>query len=488
MKEFTESSVAMSASLRKNFVFLATSNLLAPFFSMALVLAISRLRGVEELGKYSLVMTIFVLGQSCVGFGLPLVITREVAQTHEAAGKYLASACIVSLLLLIPILAVAFPILRWAVTDQELYWAICLVLMALLSTSVNAYGEAVLLAFEHAGDFVTINMVETMLRAIVGMAFILAGYGVAAVAGVLLFFRIIAAGVYVVVLRKRGVRLDLRPDRALCRNLLGHIPIVGLIPVVNAIYARADIFLLTWLASWTDVGLYSAAMRFVDLARTFPPAYARALYPILARLRAGPDREFQTAVHRAVRTVLLMTSPVAIILFGVGGSVLTFLYGPGLAGAVPSLRLLAWTIMPHAIAITLAQVLFSACHQAVDLRVNVIACVASVAANLLLIPRLGATGAATSTLFATCVYSALQYLWTRQYVTDPQALGDIARIVCATLGSCVAMALIVQHSVWLATAIGLLCYGTALVLFGFVQREDWARFRLRPASTAGRTR
>lgn len=475
-------------TLRRNVVFLAASNLLAPLFSLVLVLAISRLRGVEELGKYSLVMTVFVLGQSCAGFGLPLVITREVAQQREAAGRFFVNACTVTSALLLPMLAVALATLAHTMADAELAWAIGLVLVALLITSVNAYGESILLAFEHAGDFVTINMGETILRAIAGVALVLSGHGVAAVAAGLLFFRVAAAATYVVVMRRRGIRFAFRIDRSLCANLLRHMPVVGLIPVVNAVYARADVFLLTSLASWADVGLYSAAMRFIELARTLPPAYARALYPVLARLRTASETEYRALVQRSLRTNLLITAPIVLGLFGVGGRVLTLLYGPQMAAAVPSLRILTWTLLPLSIAIMLAQVLFSANRQAIDLRVNLIAAVASVGLGAFLIPRFGAAGAATSTLASATLYAFLQYWWTRKYVADPHGVGDIAKIGIAMAGSCLIMAATASQNVWLATILGLACYGAALFALGVVERSDLMRFRLFAVSVGGRSR
>ena len=75
----------MSRAVSRNFAFMAVSNVLAPMFSLVLVLAISRLQGVEALGKYSLLMSVFVFGMTVSGFGLPVVITREVAREHAVA-------------------------------------------------------------------------------------------------------------------------------------------------------------------------------------------------------------------------------------------------------------------------------------------------------------------------------------------------------------------------------------------------------------------
>ena len=53
----------MRDNLHKNFLFLAVSNVLAPLFSMVLVLAIRRVQGVEILGTYSFMMTVLIVAR-----------------------------------------------------------------------------------------------------------------------------------------------------------------------------------------------------------------------------------------------------------------------------------------------------------------------------------------------------------------------------------------------------------------------------------------
>src|SRR5687768_11686450 len=92
----------MNSAFWKNFVVLTVGNVLTPICSVALVLAIGRLNGPEALGQYSLLMAVFVVGQSCASFGLPIVLTREVARTPARAGRYYGSACVVALAALAP--------------------------------------------------------------------------------------------------------------------------------------------------------------------------------------------------------------------------------------------------------------------------------------------------------------------------------------------------------------------------------------------------
>lgn len=465
-------------TLHRNFALLTASNLLTPLFSMALVLAISRLQGVETLGKYSLMTTVFVVGQSCATFGLPIVVTREVARARREAGRYFVNASAVTFPLLILIVGVALTLLHWTVDEAALRWALAIMLVTLLPSVITLYGESVLLAFERAADFVAVNLAEHALRAAIGTVLVLLGYGIVALALSTLALRLLASGAFVAVLRWRGVRLRPRVDRSLCRELLRGTPVLGAIPIVNALYARADVFLLTLLGTWTEVGLYSAALRLVDMTRTLAPAYARALYPLLSRLRADSAEEFGAVARRSIRNILLLAVPVALLLSGMAQPIIVLLYGTAMADAAYSLRVLVWSLIPVVLATTLAQMLFAANRQAVDLKVNVIAMVVSVIAGVVMIPSWGAVGAAASVLLSSSLYAALQYLWVRAAVVDPSSLGLLGKLFATAFAGSATMFFIDEASYLLAAAAGVAIYVVGIWITRIVGPEDVDRARL----------
>jgi O-antigen/teichoic acid export membrane protein len=463
-----------------------TSNVLSPVFSMVLVLAISRLHGVEMLGKYSLVMTVFVVGQSCATLGLPIIVTREVAKARHLAGYYFVNACALTGGLIALALLALIPAVCASLADTEMRVAISLTLLSLVPSVVLGYGEGVLLAFERAGDYVTVGIAENVVRAGVGTVLVLLGSGVAAIAGALLTLRVLAGIVLLLVLRHRGVALVARFDRELWHDLLAEVPVVGSIPIVNQIYARSDILLLTWFGSWRDVGLYSAGLRLVDLARTLPASYSRALYPILSHLYGQRAEEFTEVAQRSLRHCLLMVAPLTIAMCGLSPVLITAFYGPKAAGGEMSLAILSWGLIPLAIACMLAQSLFAAGRQAIDLRVNVIATVLSLSANALLIPWLGAVGAAIAGLVSVSIYAALQYFWVRQHVLDPSALQFLAKLVTTTLASVVVTAALLETSAFAAAAAGLTTYAAAALMVGLVTRRELNALRARIRSARAR--
>ncbi len=465
----------MSRAVSRNFAFIAVSNVLAPMFSLVLVLAISRLQGVEMLGKYSLLMSVFVFGMSVAGFGLPVVITREVAQVPSDAGRWFVNAAVVSAGIALPLLAIALVACGLWADDADMALALSLTALTVLPSAVTQSAEAVLLAYERAHDFVMINLGETAGRAALGTILVLGGWGVVSIAILLLVLRIAAAIVFVIVLRRRGVQTPLRVESGLIRRLGGYIPVTGLIPIVNALYARADVFLLSSLASWRDVGLYSAALRLVDLARTVTPAYARAMYPVLARLRAVGETEYAVAARRATRDGLLLTAPVVLVMYGCADVLIRLLFGPDLAPAADTLRILAWAVLPFALAIVLAQVLFAADKQAVDLAVNVASMAVSATAAVLLIPRFGAAGAALTAVAASAAYASLQYAGCVRWAVPLAMGGDLVRLALALAASAAVVHASAAAGPIVATGLGLLALCALLAATGLLPVAELRR-------------
>ena len=478
----------MNQAVSKNFAFIAASNLLAPIFSLVLVLAISHYQGVDALGKYSLLMSVFVFGMSAAGFGLPVVVTREVAQSPGEAGRWFVNAAALSMGLAIPLVALACLAFGMGDRDGDMALALALVALTVLPSAVTQCAEAVLLAHERARDFVLINLCETAVRAVIGTGLVLAGFGVVAIAGLLLALRAVTAAAFVMALRRRGVLIPLRIDRQLSSRLAGYVPVTGLIPVVNALYARADVFLLSSLGTWREVGLYSAALRLVDLARTIVPAYARAVYPVLARLRAAGGEQYAAAARRATRDGLVLATPIALGLYACAGPLIRLLFGEAVAPAADILRILAWTVIPFALAIVLAQVLFAADRQAVDLGVNVISMAVSVAGAVVLVPRYGAKGAAIAALAASTVYAALQYAGVVRWAASLRIGRDVRGLTVATGAALLGL----RATAWADPVVGATCalalFGIGAVVLGVVSTEDLRRLGSRALDAPRRRR
>lgn len=443
-------------------------------FSLLLVVAISRLNGPDALGKYSILLAVFVFGQNVASLGLPVLITREIAKVPRAAGEYYLGACVVSLGVVASLLLILFPVLSWLIDDAELQVGLLLVLLSLLPSVPIVQAEAVLLGLERSQEFVLVGLGEIVLRVGLSTVLVLTGYGIVAIALTILGARLLSACVLPIMLRARGVKLAARVNRKLCRGLISQIPVLGAIPLVNALYSRADLFLLSFFQGLSETGLYSASARFVDMARVVPLGYSKALYPLVSKIHGQTPEDLTRTFREAHRTLLLIIFPLAVVLSGLADYLITWLYGPAFSGAITVLRVLAWTLIPYSLACILAQILFALDRQADDLRVNIIATLSSIGLNLVMIPRWGANGAAFVCLFSMTIYAALQYYYVAKHVISPSVLRVLGKI-CVCGGVSWAMITMLLRLGWNPFAVGLMglsIYVFALFISATVTRAD----------------
>lgn len=471
----------MPGSLLKNFSFLTASGILMPFASMALVVTISRVGGVELLGQYTLLLTFFFIGQTCSTAGLHILITREVAHAREHAGAYLVSASALGAIAVILVSAVLVPSFFWTVPSADVGAGLALMALALFPTAVIAFAESVLLAFEHAEDFVAVNFVETIVRTITGTVVVLLGCGIVGVAATFVACRMAAAWASVWRVRHRAPNANLIFDAARFRELAAQVPVVGTIPVLNALYWRLDTLLLTWMRGIAEVGFYGASTRILDITRNLPQAYARALYPIVSRTIHTNRPEFERLTRDSLVWITAATVPVSLATFGLAPWIVTVLYGEAMRPAIPGLQIVAWLIVPYALTSTLAQILFASGNQALDLRVNFLSVIANGVLNVVLIPSLGFIGAAVAALTTTCLHVTLQYGFVQRHVFDPAVLRPLAYIAGAAALSCLVVQLVLAYNPLVATTIGLGVYAAGLSVSGVLERRHlelaWRRAR-----------
>src|SRR5262249_60145970 len=121
------------------------------------------------------------------------VISREVARAPGEAGGWFVNAAALSVGLALPFLAMAVLAMNLRAADGQMALALALAAFTVLPSAVTQCAEAVLLAHERARDFVLINLGETAVRAVIGTGLVLGGFGIVAIASLLLALRVATA-------------------------------------------------------------------------------------------------------------------------------------------------------------------------------------------------------------------------------------------------------------------------------------------------------
>jgi O-antigen/teichoic acid export membrane protein len=413
---------------------------------------------VGENGVYSLMSTLIFFAGMISTFGVPVVITRQVARDKSNAAQMYADgrlAMVVGTLLAAVGLGVFLVYESWGLEVEEQAERYLLFGIALLITFADAMGglgDSMFQAHERMAKTAVIEILTGLIRA-----------GGAMLALILLPVEHRVLGVFVMFLLgasfrgwlvPRLVRRDLLAGQALpgtnvlrALTLFQQAGFIAVFRMLRMLRNRIDILLMGVLyvslvegyegPANVDAarGMYAQAMRVAIVFHTITMAFNTALFPRLAKMTDGKDQHDATRLlyGRAVRWQAFWAAPMAAGVF-LYAHIVAGWFGEEYRFGVPELGVLytTWQVLQ----VLLISVFFDCIggpvgflmisHPEMERKVPLLgglvaAC--SVVLNIFLIPRYGILGAAwASTITAAVEFVAKMLIVGRMYGNPLPAL------------------------------------------------------------------
>lgn len=453
------------------------SRLLMAAANYGLFWLLSHRLSVDALGGYSLLMNVFLMVQLLPLLGLAIPLQRR-ASTHpqdlpQEVSNALAFALPVSVLLMLAIAGagLAYP--------GELRLPFVLVALSVLPSAWILVAECTLLGQERMHVIARVQLAEALLR-VVGVVWAeRLGYGLSGAFAVFLLMRLLTAAAYA---QQRSVP---RPrwsllSRAMQRRNLAELPVFLGIALLAALASRVDVIVLSRLASLSEVGIYASAARLYDAALMLPTVAAIMVMPLLARQFQAEREKFSHTLQITMRFALGIGLTVALGVAALAEPVIELLYKPELAAAAPALR---WLIL-GAVLMTLDQLLSStmlaaeAQHQ--DLITMAVAVGTLLLCFVLLVPWLGATGAALAVPLSLLARVGWRLRWAAGALGLTQLPLALARLAGAGLCGAAGLMLGLQWHATAALVLALIGYAVGLRLLGVVSNHplrQWQQWR-----------
>lgn len=178
---------------------------------------------------------------------------------------------------------------------------------------------------------------------------------------------------------------------------------------LGLLFTNTDILIISWMKTATEVGIYSAAIRIIQVLYIVPYIVQLSTLPIFSRLANKDNAKFRSALEQSVGFIFLLSLPLAIGGIILGTKVMTVIFGASFAsGGLPFKLLLATLIVDYPGSI-IVNAIFAYAHQKSLIISSAIGGITNVAFDILLIPRFGMTGSAVATLIAQIITN--WYLW-----------------------------------------------------------------------------
>lgn len=205
----------------------------------------------------------------------------------------------------------------------------------------------------------------------------------------------------------------LSPDQPADRRRFGirRVLPLGLAAVAGVLYYRVDLWLLAILSDAAEVATYSVSYRWID----FLIMPAGALAVVMVGSTAKEDHGVAVAkADRMARLLCLGLLPAVVVLVAIPGPLLRVAFGAAYGSGSDVLRILAFAVPPSVAALAWAP-LVALRHKGL-LSITLGCLAANVALNLVLIPQIGAAGAAVATVIGQLGFATLLRLQLRRLV------------------------------------------------------------------------
>jgi O-antigen/teichoic acid export membrane protein len=179
--------------------------------------------------------------------------------------------------------------------------------------------------------------------------------------------------------------------------------------VLSLLMLNTDVLVIGWFRSAEDVGLYSAAVRIIQLLYIFGGVAALSSLPIFSRFYEEDRARIRPALERILKFGFAFSLPAALGGIVAGPRLIYLFFGGAYSGATLSFQILLLTLAFNFLASILANVVFVHDKQRSLTVYMAIGGILNLTLDFLFIPRFGIVGSAFATLIAQLV--ADSYLW-----------------------------------------------------------------------------
>jgi O-antigen/teichoic acid export membrane protein len=220
------------------------------------------------------------------------------------------------------------------------------------------------------------------------------------------------------------------------RRLLAYAAPISAYDLLNSIIVRLDVVMLGCFVgrapgvTLTTLGIYAAAVEVAGGLRKVNQAFNPIFAPVVAGLTAdGDQRQAAMAFSRVSQWMLWILIPLAAVLV-LGGSVILGIYGPVFRQGGLWVGIVGLACATNAF-VSLAETVIMVQKPRLNLRNSIITCAVALTANLWLISRFGATGAALGILLPYVLQGILRYRALRTVFRWENPWGDVGRPLLA---------------------------------------------------------
>jgi len=209
---------------------------------------------------------------------------------------------------------------------------------------------------------------------------------------------------------RKLVDLSWRFDKAVWKDIVERSWPIALSITFNLVYLKGDVIILSLTRTQTEVGVYGAAYKILDVLTVVPIMFMGLVLPLLVKARAENSAgDWNRIMQKAFDFMAVLALPFVAGAFVVGRDLMTLFAGDGFADSGPLLVILMLAVAAVFFGSMFGHAVIAIKKQKRMVWGYAIDAVAATALYLAIIPVYGPTGAAWVTVFAEAFIACATY-------------------------------------------------------------------------------
>jgi O-antigen/teichoic acid export membrane protein len=452
MSTGTQQRIARNALVRSG------GEIVAKVASLLFFVTMARQLGPDGYGAFMFALGLTTALLVGAGFGTDELTAREVARDHTRGGRYLSDVATLKTVTAVGLIALGVLIAQLGPFSRD---ARAAVLILGIGVAVEAIARTWYMIFQanERLELISLSIVlQRTLTAVIGIVVLLLGGGV--IAASLVYTVGALAGLAVSELSvRRLVPHRPRPQPRTWLPLLRTAFPIGVAFLLYVLLMRLDVTLLSFISGEKEVGVYAAAYRLVESTQFVAWAMSAAMMPWLSRTAAGGLQRGYELGLAAMNAVLL---PISLIFTLFAPGIVHLLYGHAFDAAVLPLQLLGLTSALYGMQSYASTSLIARDAPTTFGKLVAVVVVLNLGANLVVIPKYGADGAAAVSLASGLLLGAASVWLAGRRVGGVRFWRSFAAPVLASVAMTLS-ALAVPSPLIPAAVLSLVVYALALL-------------------------
>ncbi len=432
--------------------------------------------GPADYGEMELAIAFVNFFSPIIFAGIQIPVIKAIVNDRKHRGRAFGDALVIRLAMTPIFVGLVWAAAPWAIPEVRgvLIW------LAIVNTFFTFYVQSVTVPIE-ADERMHFMGLATLLQYVVAMTLSVGAVWLALGSEGVLGARLIGSGVEFlflgVVVAVFFYRPKLRPEVKRYKDYARRgVPLVFSY-LLGLVLLEVDKVMLPHLIpgeaeALAAVGQYQSATVLAYKFEMIIIPFVTAITPPLVNALEERPAEFQALLGRALRFALILGLPIAVGTGMIAPDVIGFVFGDAYLVAVPVLAVLVWFVpLQFVNRVMAAAVAVDDKERWVAVAVA-IAVIVNVAANILLIPSLGITGAAAATIASEALLALIYFLVMRRHARGLFGELELVRVLIAVAVMGTVAYLIRSVNAVVIIAVAAVVYGAAVLGLRAVTKDE----------------